>query len=378
MTTPDGTEPTYFAAPGPMPAPEPLAFPPNPEPDVPAESPAEPVPAAYPPGYPPYPATAYPPGYPPYPAAAYPPGYPGAEAAPPGYPGYPPGYPGYIPAAYPAYGVPMYLIDTNDPLVTAPGQRFRGWWGRTSRILRQHWSALLPIILVTYALPAALSGGASSAIDRYRLFIVAGEFDGFGRLDVVAGVMVLLGLTLGTYLSAVGWAATAWTVTRRAGGHPTTFGESMTYGFRRSLPLFGWQFLTSATITVAACCLSLPGLYVAFGTSLVMPIAVYARSNPFGGSFSLVHRFFGPILGRMVVLALILAVGAAAAGASEFFLLRAFGLGAGFSGLGAGSALSVLVEVPGQMLFTVGALLVYAEFAARLAPTDTSSLNASL
>lgn len=438
MTTPDGTEPTYPAAPGPLPAPEPLSFPadPTPGPDAASAGPADQVAAdpapAYPPGYPEagdyppgadpgfayppgadpgfaYPADAYPPGayppgyptptyppgayppgaYPPgYPAPTYPPGYPYA-AYPPGYPqaayspgypqaAYPPGYPGYIPADYSAYGQPMFLVDLNDPLVTAPGQGFRGWWQRLTRTVRAHWATLLPIMLVTYALPTALTGGGSNALDRYRLFGAESEIDSLSQANLIGGSAVVLGFVLGAYLSAVGWAAVAWVVTRGAAGQPATFGEAMGYGFRRSGRLFGWQVLTSVTVTAAMCCTPLPGVYIAFASSLVMPIAIYARSNPFGESFSMIHRNFGPALGRIATLGGFVLAGAVVGAVLEFVLVRQFPLATGYPRLATGSALSALVEVPGQLLFTVGALLVYAELAARTAPTNTPSLNASL
>jgi hypothetical protein len=335
MTTPDGTDPIYPAASNPMPAPPPLSFP----------------------------------------SDAWPP-----EAAR-DTPVYPPGYPGYVPPdqAYP--GAPaMYLIDPNDPLVTPPGAGFSGWWSRFGALVKAHWKALAPIILIVNVVPLVVFGSAAGgfALTQGSGGLIAPKSITLGA-GFLAGVigLALVVLVVTSYLSAMGLAAMMWTITQRAAGWPAPLGAALRYGFRRGLRVFGWQLLGGLIIAAGTCALVLPGIYLAFALCLLVPVALFESENPISRSFSLTHRSFGAVLGRMALTFTMVIGLSIAANVIESILgggIRDTSVATGIIG----AVISLIIQVPSQVISVTGTLLTYAEMSARTAPTSTPILHAAL
>jgi len=271
----------------------------------------------------------------------------------------PPGYRGYLPddglAARPegfseiATQPVVAELDPDDPLINPAAAGLGGWSRRVRVVIAANWRPLAAIAAVCYALPVTLA-----AVIPAR----------FGPL--------LLSLLVSVTLQAVGWGASVWAITQWATGVPPSLGGALAYGFRRGPLLVGLNLLASLLVGVGTVALVIPGLYLWFATSLVMPAAVFRQEQPVGASFGLFHRFPGAVLAR---------VGLAAGPA---LLLRitlvvitlAGGGGAGFTL--ATLAGRLVIGMPLYVLAIVGAAVTHVEMTARTAPITSASLLAAL
>src|SRR5690242_18579088 len=68
------------------------------------------------------------------------------------------------------YQVPSYAYPAQppeapqDPLVTAPGEGFSGWWSRLTRTVRRSWRSIVAISLLTYGVPLAVLSTAAGLL----------------------------------------------------------------------------------------------------------------------------------------------------------------------------------------------------------------------
>ncbi|WP_446217175.1 hypothetical protein [Micromonospora sp. IBHARD004] len=324
----------------------------------------------------------------PYAAGPYAPGpYAGPYAAGPYAPGpyaaepYPGGQPyGWYPAD-PGW-------DLNDPLVTPPHAGIGGWFSRCAGAVRRGWRLLLPIMLLTQALPAAATSVLSLALAPSGEVGTAADGapvlpDGYLR-DVLTFYAALLvaALVLGP-LQSLGWAAGAWVVTRQAAGEPVGLGAAFRFGLRRMLGLWGWTLLSSLLIGVGMCFCLLPGLYLAFAFALIGPVYLFERQNPIGRSFRIFHQRFGMVLGRVALVAAVLLVGALvglmlqAVGQLPFGTHPMDAPGTAAGAVGVALVVAVLL-VPVQVAQLVGLLATYAEQRAHEGPVNAARLAAEL
>ncbi|MFI5832067.1 hypothetical protein ACIA5A_00105 [Micromonospora sp. NPDC051300] len=363
-------------------------------------SPGWPAPQGTPPGWPAQP------GGPDQPAQhGTPPGWPAQQGMPsgwaapdaggnwaaggPAYPGYP--MPG---ATYPALPVPggppgWYPgLVPNDPLVTLPHEGVGGWFARCVGAVRRGWRQLLPIMLLTQAVPAAV-------ISVLSLFLVPAEPMGTGpdgapvlpdgyleQMLAFYGVVLLAALVFSP-LQALGWGAGTWVVARQAAGEPAGIGGALRYGLRRALGLWGWTIVVSLLITVGACLCLLPGLYAGFAVALFGPVYLFERQDPVGRAWRMFHKRFGTVLGRvaLVVCALL------AASVLDFVVSMVSGAAFGTDptaepGTAAGAVTLALigaaVAAPAYVAQLVGLVVAYAEQRAHEGPVNAARLAAEL
>jgi hypothetical protein len=265
-----------------------------------------------------------------------------------------------------------------DPLVTPPPQGFGGWWSRLWKTLGRSWKQLALIIAVTSGLPALVfslisSDSFSSVLDEMRTRQQEGV-TGFPP-DLITLYATLIGTQIvSAYLSAVGWGASIWTVTRQAAGMPAPFGQAMGYGLKNSLRIFGWLLLYGLMIGLGAVCCVLPGIYFALAGSMIVPLVIFSRGS-ISDSFRMVNKNFGAVLGRvLLVFAITLAVGLIGGVASGVFGAAMPTSGA----LAVSGTISAVLSIPTEMLLIVGILLTFAELRAREMPTTTTMLAQAL
>ncbi|MCI4062998.1 hypothetical protein MRQ36_10590 [Micromonospora sp. R77] len=350
------------------------------------------------PGAPGQPGTAYPaqPG-------GQPPGWtwPAAGGAHPGqpYPGQPPmpgqPYPGQpYPGQPPMPGQPYVWQpggpgwDPADPLVTPPHAGVGGWFSRVGGALRRGWRLLLPIMLLTQAVPGAVvsviglalapTGEPTTGPDGAPVLP-----DGYLRDALAFYVTVLVASLLLGLLQNVGWAAGTWVVARQAAGEPVGFGAAIGYGVRRVLGLWGWSLVTSLLIGVGVCFCVLPGIYAAFALALVGPVYLFERQNPVGRSVGMFHQRFGLVLGRLALVAAVIVVGALVSFVLESVGQLPFGahpLSASGTALGAVavSLVVAVVVVPVNVAQLIGLVVTYAEQRAHEGPVNAARLAAEL
>jgi hypothetical protein len=299
--------------------------------------------------------------------------------------GYPPGYPGYRPGDSLLGGPGHYPPDPNDPLVTMVGQGFAGWFGRLRAVLARGWRSMLALVVIGWLVPGGLAIGAFVA--------VFASTSGTGRLDVpgpaIAAAVIVAACAMIVLQTAV-LVAIIWTVTKQAYGGPAPLSGALGYGFRRALPVIGWQFLAGLLTVAGLCACVLPGLYVMVATSLLVPIVVFERGagNPISGSFRLVNRNFGAVLGRAAVLYAPLFVVQIINQVIELATLRSNfpppGTPVAPPALALDTTQIVLtvvvfvVALVWQAVIAAGGLLTYAEMRARTAYTTTADLTREL
>ncbi|MFD2767624.1 hypothetical protein [Micromonospora eburnea] len=279
-------------------------------------------------------------------------------------------------------------IDPGDPLVTPPHAGVGAWFSRCSAAIRRGWRPLLPILLLTQAVPAAVMSVLSAAFAPPDQFATGPDGapilpDGyFSQTFTFYGVIIVASLLFGP-LQSTGWAAGSWVITRQAAGEPAGVGAALRYGLRRALGLWGWTILATLLFAVGACFCLLPGIYVAFALALAGPVYLFERENPIGRSFQMFHRRFGMVLGRVALVA-VAAVGGALVGAAiEMFgrlplgthPMDAPGTAAGAVAV---AVLSALLATPAYLAQLVGLVVTYAEQRAQEGPVNTAQLAAEL
>ncbi|MDO3684757.1 hypothetical protein [Micromonospora sp. C28ISP2-4] len=318
------------------------------------------------------------PGYP-MPGAAYP--MPGAAYPVPGaaYPA--PAGPGAYAGWYPG-------IDPQDPLVNPPHGGIGPWFARCTGALRRGWRQLLPIVLLTQVVPAAVIGVLT------LVFSPEGELatapDGapvlpagfWGQMFAFYGVLLAAGLVFGL-LQAAGWAAGTWVVARQAAGEPTGLGAAFRYGMRRALGLWGWTLLVSLLVMVGTCLCLLPGLYAAFALALFGPVYLFERRDPIGRAWRMFHSRFGMVLGRVaLVMAVLLATTVldAVVGGISGALFGVEPMTAVGTAIGAVAfaVFGALLAAPAYLAQQVGLVVTYAEQRAQEGPVNAARLAAEL
>ncbi len=231
-----------------------------------------------------------------------------------------PWYPGPPPGWYP----PGYGFDPNDALVTPPGAGLGGWFDRCGGALRRGWRQLVPIMLLTQVLPAAVLSVISLGLDPSAKWAAqAGSNpspalpDNFA-VELLSLLVVLVGGSLLVGLvQAVGWAAGTRVITQQAAGQPVSLESALRYGVRRAPGLWGWTLLISLLVGVGFCFCVLPGVYLAFALSMAGPVYLFERHNPIGRSFRMFHDRLGLLLGRVALVVVAVIVGTVIPGALE-------------------------------------------------------------
>ncbi|MFG2048637.1 hypothetical protein ACGFIW_14555 [Micromonospora sp. NPDC048935] len=309
--------------------------------------------------------------------------------------GYPPGsgpygaqpwYPGPPVSWYP----PGYGFDPNDPLVTLPGAGLAGWFNRGTGALRRGWRQLVPIMLLTQALPAAALSVISLGVDPTARWqaqvgsestpVLPDTFvaDLVGLLVVLLGGSLLVGL-----VQAVGWAAGSWVITQQASGQPGSLDSALRYGLRRAFGLWGWTLLIGLLVGIGMCFCLLPGIYLTFALSMAGPVYLFERHNPIGRSFRMFHDRLGLLLGRVALVALAVIVVNVISGALEEEGTAAFGtdpLSSPGTAIGAVVVIGVtaVLALPAHLAQQAGLLVTYAEQRAHEGPVNTAGLATEL
>ncbi|MDM4721071.1 hypothetical protein QTQ03_16245 [Micromonospora sp. WMMA1363] len=280
-------------------------------------------------------------------------------------------------------------VDPNDPLVTPPGAGLDGWFGRCLAAVRRGWRLLLPIVLLTQVLPAALISALTYAVDPSADWEAAAA-DGSALLpDTFAtDLATLFGVVIGGTLlfglvQSVGWAAGTWVIARQAAGEPVGFGEAVRYGLRRALGLWAWTLLVSLLLGIGLCLCLLPGLYVAFALSLFGPVYLFERQPPIGRAFRMFHDRLGLLLGRVALIMAAVMVATVVAGVVESVGSVPLGvdpLGSPGStvGLFAVIVVAAVLSLPAYLAQQVGLVVTYAEQRAHEGPVNAARLAAEL
>jgi hypothetical protein len=348
-----------------------MSIPPGPpqEPDAPPTAPMTPIPPAQPPSY-------QSPFEPPLPPPSY--GAPaGGYSVPPQYPP-PPQFPGGVGGG------------AGDPLVLPPGVMFGAWFAKVQEIARRSWRSVLIITGVGIAGPYALLN-LIETVTRVSSYFGPGavtKASDFANAmgSLLFGLFITVVFAIGaSFVAAAGWAAGVWALVQEAAtGRPANVAEAFRYGMRRAASLWLWTILVGLLTFVGICLCILPGVYVAFATSLFGMVAIFERGqNPIARSFRLTHANFGATLGRIAVLfglyfvyALVLGVifGVIQAGV-------AFGSHGSFTFnvvSGILSAVETMLTAPAYAFILIGLLPTYAELRAREAPLSTAQLQYEL
>ncbi|MFI7592349.1 hypothetical protein [Micromonospora sp. NPDC049359] len=341
-------------------------------------------PAGPPPGWGPAQGAWGQPGGPPPQGWAFPPtgGYPpgaGPYGGQPWYPGAPVGW-------YP----PGYGLDPNDALVTPPGAGIGGWFDRFWGALRRGWRQLVPIMLLTQVLPAAVLSVISFGLDPSPTWAAQAETDPSAGLpdnfatSLLTLVVVLVGgsLLIGL-VQALGWAAGSWVITRQAAGRPARLDAALRYGLRRAVGLWGWTLLVSLLIGIGVCFCVLPGIYLAFALSMAGPVYLFERDNPIGRSFRMFHDRLGMLLGRVALVGAAVIIGTVVPGILESAGTGAFGEDPFASpgpavGVVVVIAVTAVLALPAHLAQLVGLLITYAEQRAHEGPVNGATLAAEL
>jgi hypothetical protein len=243
---------------------------------------------------------------------------------------------------------------------------------------------LFTIALLTSAVPSFLFTLATTGLQSRMLVVDTAanpqtmHFEwGPGR-EFLAWFVAYWVLTI--FLGALGWTASIWAITKRAAGAPVSLGAALAYGLRNCLRVGGVLLPCSLMVIGGLVACVLPGLYLALATSLVVPVALYQRSAPISGTFRLVNRNFGAVLGRLAaIVGLLIGIGLAVSCLVSVSTGTATRTSTRYSAVdlfrdGVTGVLSAVLT----SIVIVAVTLVYAEMRARAWPTTVHELSAAL
>ncbi|GLZ77039.1 hypothetical protein Afil01_18460 [Actinorhabdospora filicis] len=188
--------------------------------------------------------------------------------------------------------------DPYDPIVPTD---FNTWMNRVQGVFKRSWKSIGMIMLVGAVIPSIALGTTVNtsvgpigrdANDNWDW----GAYVGGGLWGLLAWVIT------GFLAAAAVVGAIRAAVREGTPGVQVPFGESMSYGFGRALPMWGWTILASIAISIGLCACFLPGVYLAIALSVLAPAFVFEGGNPFVRSFKLTHADFGRALSRVLVI----------------------------------------------------------------------------
>lgn len=280
-------------------------------------------------------------------------------------------------------------IDPSDRLVTPPGAGLSGWFNRCLGALQRGWRLLLPILLLTQVLPAAVLSVLSLGLDPTAEWDTNAVDESTSLPDnfftdlASLFLVIIVGSVLIGLVQSVGWAAGSWVITRQAAGGPVSLGEALRYGLRRALGLWGWTLAISLIVGLGICFCVLPGIYLTFALSMAGPVYLFERHNPIGRSFRMFHDRLGLLLGRVALVGAVVIVGTFVASVLEGVGTAPFGvdpLAAPGSAIGVALvlALGAVLALPAYLAQMVGLLVTYAEQRAHEGPVNSAGLAAEL
>jgi hypothetical protein len=245
---------------------------------------------------------------------------------------------------------------------------------------------LAAVLALTHLLPGMILGGVLLAYFGTSTLGMGsgpvsdaevGEFFGVFILAAIAGA-VLISLS-----QALGYAAATWIITREALGEPAPVGGALRFGVRRMAGLWGWSLLYGLVAGFGLCLCVLPGIYFGFALALFGPVYLFERVNPFGRAWRMFHDNFGPVLGRLALLA-----AAVVAVQVVVSLFQNIGLAvSGGSTMESGADLAIALAftlvgyvalLPATLLQASGLVVTYAEQRARQGPLTTAGLASEL
>lgn len=294
-----------------------------------------------------------------------PPPPPGGYAPPPaagagggGYPPPPPDGPYWPPE--PGQGAP----DPYDPIVATD---FNTWFNRVLGVFQRSWKSIGLIMLIGAVIPSLVVGTVNTAVGPIGTDMGKIEWSDYAG----SGLWSLLAWIITGFLAAAAVVAAIRVAVREGTpGVQVPFGESMSYGFGRALPMWGWTILASIVIAIGLCACVLPGIYLAIALAMLAPAFVFEGGNPFVRSFKLTHSDFGRALSRLLVAALAFLVYGCIIGVPLGLIEGAIAK----DGLGFGGFIVVLIleAIRAVLLLPVAiaavavVLVTYAELRARL------------
>ncbi|MBB6039787.1 hypothetical protein [Phytomonospora endophytica] len=208
-----------------------------------------------------------------------------------GYPPPPPDGPYWPPE--PGQGAP----DPYDPIVATD---FNTWFNRVTGVFKRSWKSIGLIMLIGAVIPSLVVGTVNTAVGP-----IGDDMDSINWGDYAgSGLWSLLAWVITGFLAAAAVVAAIRVAVREGTpGVQVPFGESMSYGFGRALPMWGWTIVASIVITIGLCACILPGIYLAIALAVIAPAFVFEGGNPFMRSFKLTHSDFGRALSRLLAAA---------------------------------------------------------------------------
>jgi hypothetical protein len=273
--------------------------------------------------------------------------------------------------------------------VPHPGGGFSAWWNAVWSAFARSWKQLLPIVALTSALPGIiLTVVGVEALSRSFTVVDNGDTNNvtvhWGELGAFTGLGIVIGI-VALFAAAIGWSGAMWLVTRQAAGAPVSVREALAFGARRCLQIGGLLIVVALMVVVGLAACFLPGLYLGVAASLIVPFAIFDRgTGAISGSFRLVNRNFGAVLGRLLIMYLL--VGAVSGVVNLIVTAIAGGsttttttdTGPSVGALIGEAVFSAIVSVPTTIFLIIGILMTYAQMRARAVPTTAHDLVNSL
>jgi hypothetical protein len=284
----------------------------------------------------------------------------------------------------PQFTPPAYPGGAGDPLVLPPGADFGAWFTKVQEVAKRSWKSALIICTIGIAAPRAIVT-LVERISNLAYYAGGTALVHIGDITSVIGSIILgffvtlLFAIAASFVAAAGWAAGTWALVQEANGRPAGLGPAFQYGLKRAMGLWLWTVLVGLMVTIGTCACILPGIYLAFATSLFGFVAIFEKGqNPIGRSFQMTHANIGPTLGKTAIVGAIayayaLVVGlifGAIAVAAAIGSIRTTGHNFTY---GIFEAIGTLLTGPAYAVALIGLLPIYTELRAREGSLQSSA-----
>ncbi|MGH3664163.1 MAG: hypothetical protein ACRDT1_03735 [Micromonosporaceae bacterium] len=184
---------------------------------------------------------------------------------------------------------------------------FSSWVDRLKSVLKVSGKRLMKLILLGFAVPWFGGLVLVAAVFGIGLYALIGDGHGMSPAATVLLVVVIgllyVGILLSAgYLSAVVGLAAARTIANDATGRPIALLEAYKSALRPGWPTLGWTLLAGLVAMIGSVFCYLPGIYLSFVLSLIVPVMAFEGRQGFTRSIRLMHSNFWPAVGRVAAL----------------------------------------------------------------------------
>jgi hypothetical protein len=208
-----------------------------------------------------------------------------------------------------ALGIWLWLRSRRDPIALVEPLDIGRVFSLTFRVFTSDGWPVLGLAAVLVGLPQVVSVLLTRPLmlERTRQIAATRPGDPFAVFQAMASGPLLIAMIVGLVLMSAFYVAAILYLVSRFEGRPLTIGDALARMPGRILPAFGVGLLAYLGMLVGMCLFFLPGIVLALGWSVVIPVAICENAG-FFGSFGRSRELAIGSRGRILLLFVLLLV----------------------------------------------------------------------